>query len=282
MSAMTTTLTDADAQTRARLRDLFAAEWLKLWSLRSTRWGLLISALVVIGFNVGIAENTVRYWYQNDPASRASYVSTGLPLLDAYTTDAGILAVVAAGAFGAVAISGEFGTGLIRVTFAAVPARRSVMAAKMGVLAAVMTVFGALVAAVSFAATQAILAQRHANASIGSPNALRVVVASSLLVPVCALAGAAIGAIVRRSAAAVAAAVVLLQVLPVIIGDHGHWAAVIGHTLPYEAWLQLVTTAYGQSDTTYPWSLTSAWIIFAVWTLAAVLVAVVAEDRRDL
>lgn len=59
-----------------------------------------------------------------------------------------MLLALAAGAIGAVSVTGEYGSGLIRTTFTAVPARRSVMAAKAIVLTAVMTVFGAVVAGV--------------------------------------------------------------------------------------------------------------------------------------
>lgn len=40
---------------RGRFRDLLAAEWIKLWSLRSTPWVLGLSALAIIGANLNAA-----------------------------------------------------------------------------------------------------------------------------------------------------------------------------------------------------------------------------------
>ncbi|MFF2023153.1 hypothetical protein ACFVW2_15315 [Streptomyces sp. NPDC058171] len=48
----------------------------------------------------------------------------------------------------------------------------------------VATVFGAVVAGVSFAVTQALFDRRDVGVSLGDPGALRVVVASVLLAPV--------------------------------------------------------------------------------------------------
>jgi ABC-2 type transport system permease protein len=265
---------------RARFRDLLCAEWLKLWSLRSTLWSLVISGLAVIAFNVGAAYEQHRYWHQQH-MSPAAFIAAGQPLLDAFTTNAGLIVMVAAGAIGSLMITGEYRTGLIHTTFAAVPARRSVMVAKTTVLAAVMTAFGAVVAAVSFWAAQAILATLHVGVSISYPGALRVVVASALLAPLSALIGAAFGAVLRHSAAAAISAVVFLIALPLVVTDGRHWSAVLGHALPFPAWLRLVTVPYPQPGTHFPWSVAGAWTVFAVWALLAPVVAVAVVNRHD-
>lgn len=54
---MTTFTVSMAAESRARFRDLVAAEWIKLWSLRSTYWVLGLGALVVIGINVNSAQS---------------------------------------------------------------------------------------------------------------------------------------------------------------------------------------------------------------------------------
>jgi hypothetical protein len=279
MTTVTTTPAGTAAEPRARFRDLLAAEWLKFWSLRSTPWGFVISALVILALNGGMAYEHYHYWHANG-MTPAAFIAGGVPLLDAFTTNAGIAMMAIAGAIGTLAITGEYSTGLIRTTFAAVPARRSVMAAKVSVIAAVTTVFGAAVAAASFALTQAILSVPHAGVSISYPGALRVVVASALLAPVGALTGAAVGAIVRHSAAAVAASIVILLVLPLAIHDGSRLSAVITHALPLQAWLRLVTVPYHGGA--YPWTLTGAWIVFAVWALAGVILALTTVYRRDV
>jgi ABC-2 type transport system permease protein len=265
---------------RARFRDLLAAEWLKLWSLRSTPWSLLISGLAVIALNVGAAYDHYRYWHQQH-MSPAQFIAHGLPLLDAFTTNAGLVMMIAAGATGSLVITSEYRTGLIRTTFAAVPARRPVMGAKTAVLATAMTAFGAVVAAISFLVTQAILAGLHAGVSISYPGALRVVAASALLAPLSALAGAAFGAVVRHSAAAAIATVAFLLVLPLIFSDGQHWSALLAHAQPYPAWMRLVTVPYPPVGTRFPWTIAGAWTVFAAWAVLAPLTAVAAVYRRD-
>ncbi|MGW1016178.1 ABC transporter permease [Streptomyces niveus] len=278
----TATVTVDVSEPAARFRDLLAAEWLKLWSLRSTVWAYVIGTLVVVGFNAGATYDRYRYWTARNAADRADFIADGIAYQYAYTTNAGTIMMLAAGAIGAVAITGEYGTGLIRTTFAAVPARRSVMAAKAGVLTLVMTGYGAVVAALSFWLSQAILARRDAGVSVGDPGSLRLVVASALLAPVCGLAGMAIGVLLRHGGAAIVTVVVVLLVVPLVFADDRHWAAVVDHALPSSAWMRLVDVRYDPGvGIPFPWTVGGAWTVFALWALGAAAVAVFAAPRRD-
>jgi ABC-2 type transport system permease protein len=162
-----------------------------------------------------------------------------------------------------------------------------VMAAKVGVIAVALTGLGAAVAGASFGLTQAILSGRHAGVSIGHPGALRVVVASALLAVLSALVGAALGAVIRRTAAAVVTSVVILQMLPIVVSDTRYWAAVIDHALPFEAWMRLVDVAYDPRSIAYghspahPWTIAGAWTVYALWALAAATITVASVHRRD-
>ncbi|MEU3980734.1 ABC transporter permease subunit [Streptomyces sp. NPDC026672] len=264
---------------RARFRDLVAAEWLKHRSLRSTWIAHGATALAVVGLNVGTAYDTYGHWTSRVSEDRATFVRDGIALREAFTPNAALLMALALVAMGALVIVGEYSTGTIRTTFAAVPARRSVMAAKAVVVAAVTTVFGMVVAGVSFVSTQAVLDRRDAGVSLGDPGALRVVLASALLAPVCALTGLAIGAVVRHSAPTLITSVVVVLVLPLFLTDDRRWSAVVGHTLPYRAWLRLVEV--GHAPVAFPWSTGGAWTVYAVWVCAACAVAVVGVHRRD-
>jgi hypothetical protein len=280
MTAVTTAPAPTATEPRARFRDLLAAEWLKFWSLRSSPWGLLAGALVVLAANAGQAWDHWRYWRQVGE-SPARFIADGMPLQDAFTTNAGILMMIAAAAIGTLTITGEYSTGLIRTTFTAVPARGSVLAAKVAVLVAVMTGFGVVVAAASFGVVQTILSGRHAEVTIGYPGALRIVVASALLAPLAALVGAAVGVVVRHSAAAVAASIVILQAIPLLIHDGGHTSAIVAHALPFWAWNRLVAIPF-DTPGRYPWTLAGAWTVFAAWALCAAILAIAAARWRDV
>ncbi|MEV5982498.1 ABC transporter permease [Streptomyces sp. NPDC052114] len=265
---------------RPRFRDLVAAEWLKLWAPRSTGWALLIAGLAVLAFNTGTAYDTYRYWSENDARDRARFVRDGIPLQEAFTTNAALVLMLSAGAVGALALVSEHRTGLIRTTFAAVPARRSLMTAKVLVTAAVMTVFGAAVAGGSFWLTQAILSGRGVGVPLGHPGAWRLVVASALLAPVAALAGLALGAVLRHGGTTMVASFVVLLLLPIVLSEDRHWTAVLGHATPYKAWLRLVDPAAVQGA--HPSTAAGAWLVLAVWPVAAAVVAVLTVDRRDV
>ncbi len=276
-----TTTTDFSPATepRARFHDVAAAEWIKLRSLRSTWIAYGATALAVIAFNAGTAYDTYSYWTERNAADRADFVGAGIPLKEAFTANAAMVMMLALGAIGAVAIIGEYSTGTIRTTFAAVPARRSVMAAKALVVTAVTTVFGAIVAGASFGLTQAILDGRSVGLSISHPGALRVVVASALLAPVCALTGMAIGSVIRHTSATMIASVVVILVLPLVFTGGRHWSAVAGHATLYQAWSRL--TEVGHSPAAFPWTTGGAWTVYVVWTLAAAVLAVTSVHRRD-
>ncbi len=72
--------------------------------------------------------------------------------------------------FGALLITGEYSSGTIRTTLAATPRRPILLAAKIGVTAAVTVVFCELLSFVSFFLGQAILSGGGApSASLGRP-----------------------------------------------------------------------------------------------------------------
>ncbi|WP_433188504.1 hypothetical protein [Actinoallomurus sp. CA-150999] len=283
MTAPTTTVRPTATEPRARFRDLLAAEWTKLWSLRSTYWTLLLSGLVIIGLNVNAAVADYRNWPHYGADIRAIFVPIWA-MRDAFPDGAGLLLMLATGSVGAITLTGEYGTGQIRTTFAAVPARRSLVTAKLIDVTVVMLGYGTVVAGTSFWATQAILSGRHVGMSIGYPGAFQAVAASAVLAPVCALIGMGIGAIVRHSAATMVITAAALLLLPLFFTDHYRWTADIKHALPASAWERLTDLGYGRFGFTvrHPTTTTEAWIALAVWALASAAVAITVVHRRDV
>jgi hypothetical protein len=264
----------------ARFRDLLAAEWIKLVSLRSTRWVLGLGALVIVALNVQATFADLHLLPTWAPARREDYNW----LNDSFGQTPFLLLMVAAGTIGAISVAGEYATGMIRTTFAAVPARRQLMAAKTVVVAAVTTVAGTIIAVGSFTVTQAILHRDGVGFTLDTPGVRPAMAASALLAPVCALIGMAVGALIRHTAAATVAVMVLLVVLPDLLSGRTYrWVVEVHDALPRSAWAffknlpaadmfrDLQTTTAGES-----------WLVLAVWPLAAALIAVIAVDRREL
>ncbi|MET8573296.1 ABC transporter permease [Streptomyces sp. NPDC005012] len=265
---------------RPRFGDLIAAEWTGLRSPRSTWISYGAAALTVIALNAGTAYDTYAHWEERTPADRTAFVEAGIPLQEAYTVNAAVVTMVALCVLGALPLLAEFATGAVRTTFTAVPARGEVTAAKAVVVAATAAVWGALVTAVSFALTQAILDGRGVGVPWGHPGAAGVLAASALLAPVCALTGLALATVLRRTAATVLASVTVVLVLPLLLTEDRHGTAVVRHALPFPAWLRL--TASDAPPTPFPWTEAGAWTVLAVWAVAAAVVTVLAVRRRDV
>ncbi|MFJ6382782.1 ABC transporter permease subunit [Kitasatospora sp. NPDC092039] len=273
------TVTPASAEPAPRFRDLLAAEWLKFWSLRSIPWVLGLSALAIVTANLKSALYTRDHWTpgDGDPAVMAQ-----VALNDAFNLASADILLLVAGGLGAIVITGEYASGLIRTTLAAVPDRRAVLTAKACVLAAVLFGYGLLTVGVSFGASQAILSGTGIGQSLTDPTALRYVAAAVLFGPVCALVGLGLGTLIRHGAGAVAGTVAVLFFVPSLITERYRWSADLLHALPLPAWQRLArTTLAGLRPSEYPATVTGAWITFAVWSLASVAVAAVAVHRRD-
>ncbi|GAA1245979.1 hypothetical protein GCM10009665_41070 [Kitasatospora nipponensis] len=262
-----------------KFTDLLAAEWIKLWSLRSIPWFLLISAVTVIALNANGARASRSQWSSWTVGQQAYYARTGA-LSDAFTRPGATLVLLAMGAVGAIAILSEQSTGLLRTTFAAAPARREVVAAKVLVIAGVAAGFGVFVVAVSFWLDEAILAGKYGGVSIGHPGALRLVTASALLAPVGALIGLGLGAVIRHSVTTMVTLFALVFVLPSFVHDNSYGGAVIVNTLPFTAWSRLLMPAR-LTGTPYPSTLGGAWTVYVIWTVVAVLLAMTTVPRRD-
>lgn len=190
-----------------RLVHVMRSEWIKLRSTRSIRW--LLVAMVAGTLALGVTDCLVEaaQWGHMAAASRARFDPANASL-------AGLaFAPLAIGSAGALVMSGEYGSGLIFSTFAAVPRRRLVLAAKAAVLAAVTLVIGEVTMFGAFLAGQAILMDRAPHASLAQPGVLRAVALSGAYLSLLALFGLGIGAIVRHSAGAIAAYAGLVLVL---------------------------------------------------------------------
>jgi len=110
------------------MREALRAEWTKRLTLPGTIWLLLavIALTVALGAGADAAAKCPSGGCQLDPARTCL---TGIYLSQAVVA---ILAVLA--------ISSEYGSGMIRVTFTAMPRRTTVLAAKAGTITAGLTI----------------------------------------------------------------------------------------------------------------------------------------------
>ena len=178
---------------------------------------------------------------------------------------------------GVLAFSTEYSTGLIRATFAAVPRRRAVLAAKGAVLGAVTLIAGELVAFASFLITQAVLSGHHQGVSLSRPGVPGAVLAEGLLLFVVAMLGLAVGAIVRHTAGGIATVVGVIIVPGILAVLPAPWGARIGRFTLVDAAHQL--TALHPATNLFAPALSL--LVLLAWPALALLAAALLITRRD-
>ena len=125
---MTTTLERArppmDRPTMARFGDIVRSELVKLRSVRSTYWTVVAATLVALVADVLLCVHYAGSFDSLSATERASFDPTATSLSGVF------FAQIAIGALGVLAVTSEYATGMIRTTMAAVPQRRTLLAAK--------------------------------------------------------------------------------------------------------------------------------------------------------
>ncbi|GGP05956.1 ABC transporter permease [Nonomuraea glycinis] len=183
------------------------AEWTKLRTLPST--GRLLLALVAVTVAVSVAAATV----VSCASAGCGYDPAKISLFGIQAGQA-VVAVLAVGA-----ISGEFGTGLIRTTLAAMPNRIAVLAVKAVLLTGLTLAAGGLAVLGSALAGQRILLGNGfppARLAFDGPM-VRAAVGSVLYLALVALLSLGIATAVRDSAAAIGVVLGLLYLFPAVI-----------------------------------------------------------------
>jgi ABC-2 type transport system permease protein len=190
-------------------RTVARMEWHKLRTVRSTWYIVAVFAAGMIGLAVLVLGHGS--YAQMSAAGRASVDPTS----DSFTGL--LLGQLLFGVLGVLAISTEFSSGMIRATFAAVPERPLVLAAKASVLGSLTLVAGEILAFAAFFAGQAVLTAAVPHATLGQPGVLRAVLMAGAYPALIALIGLGLGALIRHTAGAICVVAGVLFVVPLLI-----------------------------------------------------------------
>lgn len=268
-------MTSITAPLPARAGWALAAEWIKLRSVRSTYLALAAAAVAAIGLGYLITHytaNSTPAWAHLSPQARTTWDPVS------YSLGGLAIAQLAFGTLGVLVISSEHATGLIRTTFAALPRRRAVLAAKATAAGTVTLAAGELIAFAAFFTGQQVLSPKHLNMPLTHPGVLRGVLAAGLYLAVIALVGLGLGAIIRHTAGAVAALFALVFLIPQVIhAMPAPWDVRIGKYMLDNAGQQLAAL-HGASGYFPPGA---SLIVCAAYTAAALGTAAVLITRRD-
>jgi ABC-type transport system involved in multi-copper enzyme maturation permease subunit len=235
------------------------SEFTKIRSVRSTYWTLL--ALVVVCAGIGALGS---YGHLHDfslmpAAAQARERAHSISQAPMYSLFGVILGQLVIAVLGALTITSEYSTGMIRTSLSVLPARGTVFAAKALVFGVIAVVTGLVTSFASFFLGQAILSSKHIDTTLGHPGVLRAVIGAALFMAVCGLLSYGIGALLRHTAGAISAAFGLLFVLFVLAQFLPQsWAVHVDQWIPFNAGAAI------WENTTAPHML-SPWTGFAVF-----------------
>lgn len=256
---------------RAGFADALRSEFTKIRSTRSTYWTLF--ALIVVCIGIGALASAGTASHPNG-ISRAGFDATQQSLAGLYVGQL-VIAVL-----GALTITSEYTTGMIRTSLTVQPRRGVVFAAKAVVFAVVTLITGLIASFGSFFVGQAILSGSHLSATLGQPNVLRAVIGGALFLTACGMLAYGLGAILRHTAAAISTAIGLLFVLTVLVQFlPSSWQNSLDKWMPALAGSQIWATKVTEGAHQFP-----AWGGFAVlagWAAVAIIAGLVLFRTRD-
>jgi ABC-type transport system involved in multi-copper enzyme maturation permease subunit len=249
-------------------RRAVTSEWIKWKTLRSTWIVLGVAVLGMVVFGLLVAYNT-RHLTAN---LQANDIDPSATLQGMY------LAQLLIGALGVLFVSGEYSTGMIRSTLAAVPKRIPVLWAKLAVFVAVVATSMVVISLVAFLSAQGLLSHYRPGFSLSDPGVLRVVLGTALYLTLIGVIGEILGWIVRSTPGALVAFVGVVLVVPVLFGDAlGNWGKNVGKFLPSSAGMRFAESIPNGYALTPWWGLA----VLVGWVILGLVVAVVLLRHRD-
>jgi len=249
------------------------SEWTKLRSLRSTLWSLFAAILLTILLPVLFAAITSSHWGSMSAHERADRHPLDIAL-------AGVnLSQLAIAVLGVLVITGEYSTGMIRASFAAVPKRLPVLWAKTAVFGLVTLLLMVGPVLIAFFASQAILSRHHIlQVSFSHPRVARSVIGGAAYLMLVGIFALGIGAIVRNTAGAIATFACIFFVIPPLMNIlPSSWNDAISKYLPSEAGRQLFSLTHDANSL----SPGAGGLLFVGYCALTLAIAAVLLVRRD-
>ena len=249
------------------------AEWVKLWTLRSTWITSFIAIALTVLFGAGLAAAFGQSEQYQDTAKES--ITAGLNF-----------GQIVVAVLGALIITGEYSSGQIRSSLAAVPRRGRLLPSKAVVLSAITFLLGSVSVFLSWAISKPFLGE-HAG-SLTDSHYVGHIWGSGLTFVCIALMALGVGFLLRSTAGAITVVVSLLFVIQVplrLAASKWDWAIKIIGCLPS-------TVSEAVSD---PFQRTTEWsgegvqflshgqavAVFAAWAIVPLVAAWFVFSRRD-
>jgi ABC-2 type transport system permease protein len=252
------------------------AEWTKLRTLPGTGWLLLgaVAVTVITGATVSASLSCTSSAGCHPDLTKLSLTGTDL--------GQAVVAIVAV-----LAVGGEYATGMIATTLAAMPRRTTMLAAKAAVVTAVTLAAGTAAVLGSVLAGRLILpgqgytpANGYPALSLANGTVLRAAAGTVLYLALIALLSLGVATAVRDSAVAIGSVLGLLYLFPILAQVAGR-PAVARHLQqigPMTAGLEIQASTGLRHLPIGPWAGLG---VLAAWTAAALLAGALVLRVRD-
>jgi ABC-2 type transport system permease protein len=255
-------------------RHVLRSEWGKLWSLRSTTITLGLGLLFLVAFGIIAAaryKSSITSGQQMDP----DFADATALSLSLFGTS---VAQLALGVLGVLVTAGEYSTGMIRSTLAAVPRRLPVLWSKSAVFGAVALVVATVGALVTFLVAGGIVSGTPAAVSISDSGVVRSLLGAGLYLGLVGVIGTALGALLRSVAGGISVLVGSLMLIPGLISLlPSSWKNAVSPYLPSNAG-ESMFTLHHVANTLTP---TAGLLVFLGWTVLALAGAAWRLMRTD-
>jgi ABC-type transport system involved in multi-copper enzyme maturation permease subunit len=259
----------AGVPAKATFGTALRSEWTKIRTVRSTFWTLVLTMVITIGMSAAISAGAAGHdtteMLQNEDLTQLAMV--GLYF--------GQLVIVV---FGALSITAEYGTGMIRTSLTSVPRRGTLLAAKAVVTTLVALVVGLVSTVTSFLLASAFYSNKHVHVSLSDPGVTRAVLGGALYLAATALLAFGLGAVLRHTAGAITSAVGLLFVATIVVNFlPSTWRDHVAKYLPANAGGGIIDSA-PHSDALSPWT---GFGVYLAYVAVALVLGTILIRRRD-
>ncbi|SHN27506.1 hypothetical protein [Actinacidiphila paucisporea] len=250
------------------------SEWAKLWTLRSTWITLGLGLLFLVAFGL-IASARYKSAITSGDHMDADFARSTSVSLSLFGTN---FAQLALGVLGVLVTAGEYSTGMIRSTLAAVPRRLPVLWSKAAVFGVVALVISTVGAFVTFLFGSGIVSGTPAAMTISHAGVVRALFGAGLYLGLVGVIGTALGALLRSVAGGISVLVATLMLIPGLVSLLPNaWADHISPYLPAAAG-QSMFAVYRDAHTLSP---TAGLLVFLIWTALALAGAAWRLVRTD-
>ena len=270
------------------------SEWIKLWSLTSTRILLGLTLVAVVG--VGALAVLIRYTFLDEAVRSAreqGQTMTPEMLGQSFPPDSGFdlynlpnaglqIGILILGSLAVLFMSSEYATGMIRSTMNAVPRRLPAFAAKAIILAVISYLISATAGVATFLIAMPVFQGMGFDLDWSTDGVLYSILTGGLYVAGVALIGLSLGTLLRNSAGGITVLVGIFFVLSIAAGFMtlipGEFWKYVPQYIPSEAGGRFLSIGHtdGVID---PWH---GGLIFLGYVLLSLVPAMIALKKRDV